>query len=142
MKELLALLWQCEERECQYFAIDVARKQRDLLCGGVQSADGQTGLDAAQCIGRLITAKSWWDTVDLLASNGESGDVSKSVVSTTPQCCRIYKSTVMEECRLKHSYVRCKKNVQPPNENDKYAIDLYRCGMLARSRFHNALAPY
>lgn len=55
--EDLFSLWERPEREYQYTAVDYLRSLQDLL----RSADIDN-------IKRLIVTKSWWDTVDLLAS--------------------------------------------------------------------------
>lgn len=55
--ESLFSLWERPEREFQYTAVDYLRSMQDLL----RPADIDN-------IKRLIVTKSWWDTVDLLAS--------------------------------------------------------------------------
>ncbi|MCT8138024.1 DNA alkylation repair protein [Anaerobacillus sp. CMMVII] len=50
-------LWDLPEREYQYFAIDYLVKYTKLL----EEAD-------VQFLEYLITTKSWWDTVDIIAS--------------------------------------------------------------------------
>lgn len=65
---LLNLCWQKDQREFQYFACDVAKEHKSTLCG--QSSE--SCLESLHSIEKLITAKSWWDTVDSLASNGEA----------------------------------------------------------------------
>lgn len=57
--KLIHTLWDQNEREFQYVAIDLLNKQ-PRKC--------YNGLDAKE-IESLITTKSWWDTVDLIASN-------------------------------------------------------------------------
>lgn len=49
--------WECDERELQYAAVDV-------LAGHVDEARPELLV----VVGRLVTTKSWWDTVDALAS--------------------------------------------------------------------------
>jgi len=56
--ELVARLWDLPEREFQYVALDYLQALKNYLL----SED----IDRLQL---LITTKSWWDTVDLLASN-------------------------------------------------------------------------
>lgn len=56
--ELSKMLWEKEEREFQYIALD-------LLCNYVKESD----IDFIHDIESFIVTKSWWDTVDLLASN-------------------------------------------------------------------------
>lgn len=57
-RELIVELWMMEERECQYIAMDLMMKtNRSLIPEDIQLFE------------KLITTKSWWDTVDFLASN-------------------------------------------------------------------------
>ena len=59
-KELIGLvnsLWDKTEREYQYVAIEFLYRNRTLL-----------DLDSLPAIENLIVSKSWWDTVDALAS--------------------------------------------------------------------------
>lgn len=58
--DLVHDLWQLEEREYQYTAIDwiLSWKESSLNPSYFEQIE------------KLITTKSWWDTVDLLASNG------------------------------------------------------------------------
>ena len=56
---LIHSLWEKNEREFQYLAIDLLNKQPK------QKYHPKDSLE----LERLITTKSWWDTVDLLASN-------------------------------------------------------------------------
>lgn len=55
---LIELLWYDEYRECQYFA-------SDLLSGLVRKLE----MDDVAELEKLILKKSWWDTVDTLASS-------------------------------------------------------------------------
>ena len=48
------------------FAIDYANKHKEVLSG----TDEQTCTQSVKLIEMLITTKSWWDTVDMLASSG------------------------------------------------------------------------
>lgn len=57
--ELIDLLWDCEQREYQYVAIDLLKR----------TPKKEIALEDISAIEHLITTKSWWDTVDLLASN-------------------------------------------------------------------------
>ena len=50
--------WACDEREMQYAACDLLRRDVDQL-----GESQMTGVE------RLIGAKSWWDTVDALAAH-------------------------------------------------------------------------
>jgi 3-methyladenine DNA glycosylase AlkD len=54
---LIELLWKQDEREYQYFAIDILDKLKKNLVK-----------EDILRIKKLIEDKSWWDTVDLLAS--------------------------------------------------------------------------
>jgi 3-methyladenine DNA glycosylase AlkD len=56
--ELILGLWKEEEREFQYAAMDLAIKHRKLLTS-----------KSLPILEKLIRSKSWWDTVDTLASN-------------------------------------------------------------------------
>ncbi|XP_062508178.1 uncharacterized protein LOC134184492 [Corticium candelabrum] len=57
-------LWQKDQREFQYFVVDLlSKKVRDFV-GSSSSHFKQ----ASSCLLILLTTKSWWDTVDLLAS--------------------------------------------------------------------------
>jgi len=59
--DLLAIAdacWALPEREYQYFACDYLRKHAKVLTPA-----------ALPAVRELITAKAWWDTVDILAAN-------------------------------------------------------------------------
>ena len=56
--EMIQKLWELPEREFQYVALDYLQAVKNHL----QAED-------IEKLEILITAKSWWDTVDLLASN-------------------------------------------------------------------------
>ncbi|MET8149059.1 DNA alkylation repair protein [Actinoplanes sp. NPDC049668] len=58
--------WELEEREYQYFACDLLRSH--------VAVPGPDFLDTAQ---RLITTKSWWDTIDPLATRFVGGLVRR-----------------------------------------------------------------
>lgn len=58
VKDLAEDLWRYDERECQYIALDLL----DLFPKAYQPDDHQF-------IEQLITRKSWWDSVDLLAAH-------------------------------------------------------------------------
>lgn len=64
---LCSALWDESEREFQYFSVDLLRQFRQELLG-----DGTPAMfwGVMNCIQRLITTKSWWDTVDALAYPG------------------------------------------------------------------------
>jgi len=76
-RKFVALLWAKPQREFQYFAIDYLEKHMDT------SAEFEANME---CIKSLITSKSWWDTVDVLASKIVGGfvrqhrDVGKNVM--------------------------------------------------------------
>ncbi|GAA4827434.1 DNA alkylation repair protein [Algivirga pacifica] len=55
--QLLQALWMCEERECQYLALDLMDKRKQDFTA-VQ----------IPLLEYMVQEKSWWDTVDLLAS--------------------------------------------------------------------------
>lgn len=57
--ELIDALWDCEQREYQYVAIDFLKRTPKRLIS----------LEDISAIEHLITTKSWWDSVDLIASN-------------------------------------------------------------------------
>jgi 3-methyladenine DNA glycosylase AlkD len=55
--DLTKRLWDKEERECQYTAIDLINAHKNNM-----------NVTHVEHIKRLILSKSWWDTVDLLGS--------------------------------------------------------------------------
>ena len=57
--EIIDALWDKEQREYQYVAVDLLKR---VPKKSIQIED----LSALE---HLITTKSWWDTVDLIASN-------------------------------------------------------------------------
>ncbi|NLB72750.1 MAG: DNA alkylation repair protein [Firmicutes bacterium] len=57
-EEFVTLLWRLPEREYQYFAVDYLISKSKTLAR-----------EHIDLVGDLITQKSWWDTVDALASN-------------------------------------------------------------------------
>ncbi|MDF2671130.1 MAG: alkylation repair protein [Paenibacillus sp.] len=58
LEEVVSRLWELPQREYQYYAIN-------LLVRTVKHAPQER----LQLVERLIVSKSWWDTVDALASN-------------------------------------------------------------------------
>jgi len=58
LKNFVFELWKKEEREYQYFAIDVIRK----LAKNLKEND-------IEWIEKMIVIKSWWDTVDIVAAS-------------------------------------------------------------------------
>ncbi|XP_019642393.1 PREDICTED: uncharacterized protein LOC109483750 [Branchiostoma belcheri] len=65
LRQLLRLLWQQPQREFQLCGTDLAIRCWQVLAGE-EEGRCKTSLD---CVKELITTKSWWDTVDMLASN-------------------------------------------------------------------------
>jgi 3-methyladenine DNA glycosylase AlkD len=67
-------LWNKEEREYQYLALDYLDKQHKNL-----------SKEHLSLIHQLITTKSWWDTVDMLAQKpiGKIAEESPSIISGT-----------------------------------------------------------
>ena len=59
MIPFLKLCWACEEREMQYAAMDILGKRKKFI-----------NEEYGRVFETLITEKSWWDTVDWLASHG------------------------------------------------------------------------
>ena len=72
LADLVDLLWADPHREMQHFAIDLIDKQ-------IKKVD----LDFIQTLERLITTKSWWDTVDMLAIR-QMGHVGKRFPEIIP----------------------------------------------------------
>lgn len=60
-------LWEQEEREFQCFGLSLLEKHRQLLLGD-SDKEFHEAMDAVK---QCISTKSWWDTVDVLASDGE-----------------------------------------------------------------------
>jgi len=56
--DVAEILWRSEERECQYAACDLLVRHARAL-----------PLHSAERLAALVCTKSWWDTVDPLASN-------------------------------------------------------------------------
>lgn len=65
VRAVLALAWQEDKREFQAFAIDYAIANKTTLSGD----NAAVCVESTECIKTLLTTKSWWDTVDMLASN-------------------------------------------------------------------------
>lgn len=57
--ELVDILWDMEQREYQYVAMDLLKR----------TSKKDIAIDDLAPIEHLITTKSWWDTVDIIASN-------------------------------------------------------------------------
>lgn len=73
--DLVDLLWADQHREMQHFALDLLDKQ-------IKKVD----LDFIDTLERLITTKSWWDTVDMLAVRqvGHLGKRFPEIIPTYP----------------------------------------------------------
>ncbi|XP_046579821.1 uncharacterized protein LOC124287360 [Haliotis rubra] len=80
LHQLLKLLWKEPEREYQMFGLDCSQKYIKVLCG--HSADDS--LKSLMVVKELITTKSWWDTVDMLAANVVGELVAAHRTSLTP----------------------------------------------------------
>ena len=65
--QFMVSLWQVEERECQLYGVDLASQFRKKILGDTLAEYEE----AVTCAEILLTTKSWWDTVDLLASQSE-----------------------------------------------------------------------
>ena len=65
--EFVCCLWKQDERECQLYGVDLMSQFDSTALGETQAEFDE----AVSCIESLITTKSWWDTVDLLASHSE-----------------------------------------------------------------------
>jgi 3-methyladenine DNA glycosylase AlkD len=76
IKELTLLLWQSDYREIQYVAMDLLDRNKNLLSA-----------EEIDFIIELISNKSWWDTVDLLASK-LIGHILKPNPVLTEELCR------------------------------------------------------
>lgn len=59
--ELSRALWRLPERDFQYFAVDLLDRQRRIFCEDFDVA--------VQCLRMMVTEKSWWDTVDMVATH-------------------------------------------------------------------------
>ena len=57
-------LWQKEQREFQYFAVDLICKKVKVFSG----SNSRHFKEASSCLLSMLTSKSWWDTIDPLAS--------------------------------------------------------------------------
>ncbi len=65
--QFLPLLWEQEEREFQCFGVDLLQQFRKDVLGSSSAEDFK---EASSCVERLLTYKSWWDTVDALSYPG------------------------------------------------------------------------
>ena len=66
--QFLPLLWEQEEREFQCFGVDLLQQFRKEILGS--SSSEEEFKEAVLCVERLVTCKSWWDTVDALSYPG------------------------------------------------------------------------
>lgn len=64
---VFSLLWEQEEREFQHFGCTLFQQYRQLLMG----ATDEEFHEAMETVKHCICTKSWWDTVDMLASHSE-----------------------------------------------------------------------
>ena len=62
---LMKFLWNKPKREFQILGYMYARNNIKVLMG----ASSDDGMESLECTKTLIITKSWWDTVDMLASN-------------------------------------------------------------------------
>ena len=67
LSQFVVCLWRQEERECQLYGVDLMSDFREVILGGTEAEYEE----AVVCARVLITTKSWWDTVDMLASQSE-----------------------------------------------------------------------
>lgn len=65
--QLLPLLWEQDEREFQYFGTELAKKFNKQLLGETELEFNE----AIECAHNMITTRSWWDTVDMIATGGK-----------------------------------------------------------------------
>lgn len=82
--ELLNLsneLWKLEQREFQYVACDSLKKHKNLLT-----------LNSLSTLKNLICTKSWWDTVDVIASHPVG-----QIVLNFPECGETMDSWINDE---------------------------------------------
>ena len=75
LMSFLQLLWEEDEREMQGIGCDLAHQLRGVLLGETK----QDFSDAMACMRKIITQKSWWDTVDALSYPGELRHSLKSL---------------------------------------------------------------
>ena len=75
LTDLVDLLWADKHREMQHFAMDLIDKH-------IKKVD----LNFIKTLERLITTKSWWDTVDMLANRhvGHLGKRFPEIIPTYP----------------------------------------------------------
>ena len=64
IREFVQMLWKQPEREFQYFALDYMDKHIKIFADCPEEFDASVG-----CVKDLIMTKSWWDTVDRIASH-------------------------------------------------------------------------
>ena len=66
--DVVKLCWEKPHREVQLFGIEVAKKYKKSLAG----EDVVSCLDGMDLAKFMVTNKSWWDTVDIIASHSNS----------------------------------------------------------------------
>jgi 3-methyladenine DNA glycosylase AlkD len=71
--DLLYQLWDKDEREYQYLALDMAKKNYSLLKNEIENG----------VVKHLILQKSWWDTVDLIAVHIVGSNVLKNKLDSS-----------------------------------------------------------
>lgn len=71
--QFVVSLWQQEERECQLYGVDLMSQFRREALGETKAEYEE----AIACAEILLTSKSWWDTVDLLASQSEQASFER-----------------------------------------------------------------
>ena len=75
-------LWRQEERECQLYGVDLMSEFRREALGETEAEFGE----AVACAEVLITTKSWWDTVDMLASHSEHAEPTTNILLVYTFC--------------------------------------------------------
>ena len=94
--QFVVSLWQVEERECQLYGVDLASQFRKEILGDTRAEYEE----AVTCAEILLTSKSWWDTVDLLASQCEQVYTcmyKSSVVGSVLQIDGVRKQRILSE---------------------------------------------
>ncbi len=66
--QIIQVLWEWPEREMQYIAVDILNKHKKLY-----------PKDFLPFLHYLISTKSWWDTVDLIASNALCNYINRNI---------------------------------------------------------------
>lgn len=63
LRAFVSMLWEKPQRELQYSAMDFLEQHKRKICSKVEEFDANMAFFKT-----LIVTKSWWDTVDMLAS--------------------------------------------------------------------------